>query len=109
MTTLRCGPDTPTLNRAEAAAFLSARLPDWTLSADGQSIERRFTVKGFAKALYLCNLATFLADKSGHHPDLQLGWGYFTIRYTTHDADNGAGGLSIVDLTAAEVFDQAVA
>ena len=38
MTTLRCGPDTPTLNRAEAAAFLSARLPDWTLSADGQSI-----------------------------------------------------------------------
>ena len=108
MTTTRCGLDTPTLTRAEAKAFMSARLPDWILCDDGQSIERRFDVKGFAKAVYLCNLATYLADKSGHHPDLQLGWGYFVIRYTTHDADNGAGGLSVVDLNAAEAFDQAI-
>ncbi|CUH75175.1 pterin-4-alpha-carbinolamine dehydratase [Tritonibacter multivorans] len=109
MTTTRCGHDTPTLSRSEAKAFMAARLPDWILSENGQSIERRFDVKGFAKAVYLCNLATYLADKSGHHPDLQLGWGYFSIRYTTHDADNGAGGLSVVDLHAAETFDQAIA
>lgn len=109
MTTLRCGYDTPVLDKSAAQAAVSDRLPEWALSEDGQSIERRFAVKGFAKAIYLCNLATFLADKSGHHPDLQLGWGYFVIRYTTHDANHGAGGLSQVDIVAAETFDKAVA
>lgn len=108
-TPLLSGLGTQTVSPDEARHQLSERLPDWRLSADGQSIERHFEVKGFAKAMYLCNLASFLADKSGHHPDLKLGWGYFIIRYTTHDADNGNGGLSEVDIKAAERFDLALA
>jgi 4a-hydroxytetrahydrobiopterin dehydratase len=105
MTTLRCGIDTPTLSFDAARAAVAATLPDWSLSDDGTTIERTITTKGFAKATYLAGLAVFLADKSGHHPDMSLGWGYFTIRYTTHDA----GGLTQVDLNCATQFDKLVA
>ena len=104
-TDLRCGFDTPLVSADHAKRTLSDTLPDWRLSPDGTTIERTIKTKGFAKATYLSGLAIFLADKTGHHPDMSLGWGYFTIRYTTHDA----GGLTQVDLNCARTFDAMMA
>ena len=104
-TALRCGPETPVLTAAALQDAVKTRLPDWQISDDGLSIARRLTFKGFAKPVYHCNLASFLADKSGHHPDLNLGWGYFEIRYTTHDA----GGVTELDLRCAEAFETTLA
>lgn len=76
--------------------------PDWRL--DGTAIERRFIFKGFAKAVQMANLAAWLGDKLNHHPDISFGWGYCTVRYTTHDT----GGLTHADFTSAARLDELV-
>jgi len=57
----------------------------WQLTANGKCIIRRYTFKGFAKAVYLSNLCAWLADEQGHHPDIAFGWGYCHVSLTTHD------------------------
>lgn len=71
----------------------------------GGALKRRLTFKGFAKAVYTANLAAFLADREGHHPDISFGWGYCDILYTTHDI----GGLSENDFICAAKFDRLLA
>ena len=79
------------------AASMLTRLTDWTLSDDGTAITRRFTFKGVAKAVEMANLAAWLGNKQGHHPDIAFGWGYCTVTFTTHEA----GGLTDNDFICA--------
>jgi 4a-hydroxytetrahydrobiopterin dehydratase len=88
------------LTRDEIAQALEA-LPEWHLSDGGTALTRVLTFKGFAKATYAANLAIWLADQSGHHPDIRLGWGYCHVSFTTHDID----GLSALDVDCAKRFD----
>jgi len=78
---------------------------DWKLDSSGKTMTRHFEFKGFAKAVYTANLAAFLADQQGHHPDVSFGWGYCRVLFTTHDID----GLSENDFICAARFDQMVA
>ena len=104
---------------AAAVAALRARLhPDWRVlpgsaaadAGDGAAgeegaapaIERRFAVKGFARALYLANAVAYLADRQNHHPDIAFGFGYCRVRYSTHDVD----GLSENDFVCAAKLDR---
>lgn len=77
---------------------------DWTLGESPRSLTRNFAFKGFAKAVYTANLAAWLADKEGHHPDVSFGWGYCTVLFTTHDI----GGLSENDFICAAKLDRMV-
>jgi 4a-hydroxytetrahydrobiopterin dehydratase len=78
-----------------------AGLDGWTLNPDSRAITRRFAFKGFAKAVEMANLAAWLGNKRGHHPDVTFGWGYCQVSFTTHDA----GGLTDADFTAAAHLD----
>lgn len=91
-----------TLSETEVAKRL-AELNGWQLR-DG-AIRRRFCFKGFAKAVEMANLAAWLGNKQGHHPDICFGWGYCEVAFTTHDA----GGLTEADFTAAAKLDALVA
>ncbi|MDQ1900326.1 4a-hydroxytetrahydrobiopterin dehydratase [Paracoccus sp. WLY502] len=82
-----------------------SRLNGWTLSSDGRAITRRFDFKGFAKAVEMANLAAWLGNKQGHHPDVAFGWGYCQVSFTTHDA----GGLTEADFACAARLDELVA
>ncbi|WP_417689262.1 4a-hydroxytetrahydrobiopterin dehydratase [Roseibium sp.] len=93
-----------TLNRETATARMSILHDDWTLNAEATEISRTFRFKGFAKAVYTANLAAFLADKEGHHPDVSFGWGYCTISYTSHEL----GGLTVNDFICAAKLDKMV-
>ncbi len=91
---------------AERVEKLRADLhSDWTLAVDGQSLTRRLEFKGYAKAVYHANLAAWLADQQGHHPDVAFGWGYCEITFTTHEAD----GLTDNDFICAAKFDRMLA
>ncbi|MCT4654221.1 MAG: 4a-hydroxytetrahydrobiopterin dehydratase [Cohaesibacter sp.] len=87
-----------------AADLLHHLHEDWSLSEDSSSIVREIKVKGFAKAVYLANMAAYIGDQDGHHPDIQFGWGYCRILYTTH----AIGGLSENDFICARHLDKAV-
>ncbi|MDP0927948.1 4a-hydroxytetrahydrobiopterin dehydratase [Paracoccus onubensis] len=82
-----------------------ADLTGWTLSEDGTTISRRFEFKGFAKAVEMANLAAWLGNKQGHHPDISFGWGYCEVAFTTHDS----GGVTENDLICAARLNALVA
>ena len=87
-------------------ATLKATLhKDWVIKEDGTSITRSFAFKAFAKATYMANLAAFLGDREGHHPDIAFGWGYCRVTFTSHEA----GGLTKNDFVCAAKLDAMVA
>ena len=93
------------MDAKEARAMMADLHEGWQLSADATSLTRRLEFKGFAKAVYTANLAAWLADQQGHHPDIVFGWGYCEILFTTHEAD----GLSENDFICAAKFDRLLA
>ena len=89
----------------DQARAMMGQLDGWTLSDDATTIRRRFTFKGFAKAVEMANLAAWLGNKQGHHPDIAFGWGYCEVAFTTHEA----GGLTENDFICAARLDALVA
>ena len=99
-----CTGDIAPYDRQQAQDMLD-RLDGWSLSADGSTISRRFEFKGFLKAVEMANLAAWLGNKQGHHPDIAFGWGYCQVSFTTH----AAGGLTENDFICAARLDALVA
>jgi 4a-hydroxytetrahydrobiopterin dehydratase len=94
-----------TLDAEAVATRLAGLHADWKLDAGATSISRRFACDTFAAAVQLANLAAWHAEKQNHHPDVTFGWGYCTVRYTSHDV----GGLSDRDFSCAATLDALVA
>jgi 4a-hydroxytetrahydrobiopterin dehydratase len=93
------------LDAHDATRHMSALHADWTIDAETTSITRRFTFETFAAAVQLANVAAWLGEKHNHHPDVTFGWGYCTVRYSSHDV----GGLSGRDFRSAAALDALVA
>ncbi|WP_410218187.1 4a-hydroxytetrahydrobiopterin dehydratase [Paracoccus sp. (in: a-proteobacteria)] len=89
----------------DEARQMMRELTGWTLAPTGKDISRRFEFRGFAKAVEMANLAAWLGNKQGHHPDIAFGWGYCTVTFTTHEA----GGLTRNDFICAARLDALVA
>jgi 4a-hydroxytetrahydrobiopterin dehydratase len=92
------------LDATTARAQVDA-LTGWLLSDDATTMTRRFDFQGFAKAVEMANLAAWLGNKQGHHPDIAFGWGYCAVSFTTH----AAGGLTENDLICAARLNSLVA
>ncbi len=73
----------------------------WTREGD-VAIVKRFTFPDFSAALAFTVRVGLAAEKHDHHPDLTLGWGYATARWSTHDA----GGITALDLELADICDR---
>lgn len=50
------------------------------------ALEREFRFPDFATALAFVNRVGELAEVENHHPDVTLGWGRATLRWSTHSA-----------------------
>ncbi|SIR25692.1 pterin-4-alpha-carbinolamine dehydratase [Paracoccus thiocyanatus] len=90
------------LPAAEVQAAL-AGLPGWELVQEGKAIRRAWRFKTFAQAAQLANLAAWQAEAAGHHPDIDFGWGFARVTYSTHSA----GGVTRNDLIMAARLDAA--
>ena len=77
-----CRGGVPPLGAAEIEAH-RREVPDWSLRADGQTIELTFRFKTFADAYAFVQRAAELAEEEGHHPDIAFGWGYATVSLQT--------------------------
>lgn len=75
-------------------------VPEWT-KTDG-TITRTYAFKDFLAAIRFVNVVARLAEKAGHHPDIDIRWNKVTLTLTTHDA----GGLTAKDFTLAKQFDR---
>ena len=97
-----CEGGVPALSRAEAEAQLRSLASGWQLSTDAKSITRAFGFVDFFRTMSFVNALAHVANIEDHHPDLEVGYNYCRIRFTTH----AIGGLSENDFICAAKIDQ---
>lgn len=51
-----------------------------------QALMRKFQFDDFKSALEFVNKVGEIAENQGHHPDINLGWGYVVVWTTSYDA-----------------------
>jgi 4a-hydroxytetrahydrobiopterin dehydratase len=86
----------------DAAQELLAKLQDgWTLTADARSIRRELAFKDFYRTMSFVNAVAHVANIEDHHPDLEVGYNYCRITFTTH----AIKGLSENDFICAAKID----
>jgi len=90
------------LGPAQAAAALAQLDPAWRLDAGGKRLEREYRFKNFYRVMSFVNAVAHVANTEDHHPDLELGYDYCRVRYTTH----AIGGLSDNDFICAAKLDR---
>ncbi|TSC66821.1 MAG: pterin-4-alpha-carbinolamine dehydratase [Parcubacteria group bacterium Gr01-1014_72] len=85
---------------ADEIAVLHKEVPEWKI-VEYHHLTREFKFPDFASALAFVNKVGALAESEGHHPDIELGWGYARIKIFTHAVD----GLSENDFIVAAKID----
>jgi len=60
-------------------------LPDGYALING-ALQRELRFKDFAQALAFVNRVGELAEREGHHPDIEIHWNEVTLRWWTHVA-----------------------
>ncbi len=101
-TCLACNGDLPVLEKAAAEGMMAQLNEGWEMANDGRAIVRRVTVRDFNAGHHCANLAAWLGEQEGHHPDIRFGWGYCEVEFTTHVVR----GLTENDFICAAKFDR---
>lgn len=93
-----CEGNTPPMPREDAERLL-AELPGWEL---GEGVlHKRFDFKNYSQTIFFVNAVAWIAQKQGHHPDLEVSYNSCRVSYTTH----AIGGLSENDFICAARVD----
>jgi 4a-hydroxytetrahydrobiopterin dehydratase len=87
------------LDESQIRASLST-LPKWKLE-QGQLV-RTATFDDFKQAMKFVNNVADLAEKAGHHPDIDIRYNKVRLALVTHDA----GGITQNDLSLAQDIDK---
>jgi 4a-hydroxytetrahydrobiopterin dehydratase len=90
------------LSPGEAQAALGALAPSWSLDEGATTLRREFAFKNFYRVMSFVNALAHIANTEDHHPDLELGYNYCRVRYTTH----AIKGLSENDFICAAKIDR---
>ena len=84
------------MTKNEYEPLLAELGEEWEV-IDTHHLEKTILLKNFAEALTFTNQVASIAEKEGHHPDIELGWGRVKIIIWTHKID----GLSESDFILA--------
>ena len=96
-----CRGGIPPLTEREYESLLTEIGEGWEV-IDSHHVEKTFSFNNFSEALTFTNKVGGIAEKEGHHPDIELGWGRVKIIIWTHKID----GLSESDfILAAKISD----
>lgn len=80
-----------------------ARLEGWTLQGEGPrlAIVKRYQFANYYQTIAFVNAVAFVAHRSDHHPELEVGFDRCTVRFNTHDVN----GISTTDFECASAVD----
>ena len=93
---------TPPLAAEKAVALLGELTSHaWRISEDGKSLRRAFKFKDFYRTMSFVNALAHVANIEDHHPDLEVGYGYCRVQFSTH----AIKGLSENDFICAAKVD----
>ena len=90
------------LTRDQATALMAQLEAGWSLAADARSVRRELSFKDFYRTMSFVNAVAHLANIEDHHPDLEVGYNYCRLVFTTHAIQ----GLSENDFICAAKVDQ---
>lgn len=74
---------------------------EWQIAHDSKAIKKRFAFKDFYETMAFVNAIAWIANTENHHPDMQLGYNYCQVLFTTH----ALKGLSHNDFICAARID----
>jgi 4a-hydroxytetrahydrobiopterin dehydratase len=103
LATQRCTPadsETPALSSEEVKRLASGIDANWRVESDRLIREFRFTT--FAAAFGLATRIALLAEAQGHHPSMDIAWGWLRVTLLT----DAIGALSTNDLIMAAKVDR---
>ncbi len=100
-----CEGGVPPLTAAQAQDLMREIDGDWKLAPDGRSLKRALKFRDFYRTMSFVNALAHVANVEDHHPDLEIGYGYCRITYSTH----AIGGLSQNDFICAAKIDRLLA
>jgi 4a-hydroxytetrahydrobiopterin dehydratase len=89
------------LDREAAAALRAGLDPAWVIAPDNGSLNRAWKFKDFYRTMSFMGAVAHIANAEDHHPDVELGYNYCRITFTTH----AIGGLSENDFICAAKLD----
>jgi 4a-hydroxytetrahydrobiopterin dehydratase len=95
-----CEGGVPALTK-ESVENMLKQLDAWTVNPESTVITRHFTFKNFYKTMAFVNAVAWVANQENHHPDMEVGYNYCIVRYTTH----AISGLSENDFICAAKVD----
>ena len=90
------------LSQAEAEALRARLSPGWELGDGAKLIRREFKFKDFYRTISFVNAVAHIANIEDHHPDLEVGYGYCRVVFSTH----AIKGLSENDFICAAKIDR---
>ena len=96
-----CEGGVPAIERPEALRLKASLHPDWQLGEDARALHRAFSFKDFYRTMSFVNAVAHVANIEDHHPDLEVGYNYCRIQFTTH----AIRGLSENDFICAAKVD----
>jgi 4a-hydroxytetrahydrobiopterin dehydratase len=90
------------LTRSEAEKLLKKLQLHWQLTDDTAALRREFRFENFYRTMSFVNALAHIANVEDHHPDLEAGYNYCRVRYSTH----AIKGLSENDFICAAKIDR---
>ena len=87
LATRKCKPcegGTAPLTSAEAQRLLAQISSAWVLTDGAHAIRREFTFRDFYRTMSFVNALAHMANIEDHHPDLEVGYNYCRVTFTTH-------------------------
>jgi 4a-hydroxytetrahydrobiopterin dehydratase len=101
----RCAPadaNTPALTNEEIQRLRSGVDANWLLESD--RLVREFRFATFGAAFGLATRIALLAEGQGHHPTMEIAWGWLRVAWTT----DAIGAISMNDMIMAAKVDRLV-
>lgn len=96
-----CPSGAPALAADVASSLLGQLAPGWRISEDGKALRKAFRFANFHETIGFVNAVAWIANGEDHHPDLEVGYDYCRMAFTTHSV----GGLSQNDFICAAKVD----
>ena len=73
LTDRHCQRETSPLDSTAVQALMTKIHADWSLSEDGEVIQRIFRFKNYYQTIAFVNALAWVAHHQDHHPDLEVG------------------------------------
>jgi 4a-hydroxytetrahydrobiopterin dehydratase len=90
------------LTSAQALQLMRDLSGEWQLADDARALRREFKFRDFYRTMSFVNALAHIANLEDHHPDIEMGYNYCRVLFTTH----AIGGLSENDFICAAKVDR---